>query len=98
MCSTCCLEGCFTQAMVQRIVLKFDPHRGSGAAVDDAGNLAGVTQTAARTGTLQFTLGGDDFDFHSFLLFTYLMMHCRKWSMHAQSPRDQGHSQPLFDE
>ncbi len=58
------VEGFLAQRVVQRVVIQFDLHRGGGAAVDDAGDLARVTQTAARTRTLQFTLGGDDFDFH----------------------------------
>src|SRR5512143_1536237 len=58
------VEGFLAQRVVQRIVIQFDLQRGGSATVDDAGDLARVTQTAARTRTLQFTLGGDDFDFH----------------------------------
>ncbi len=59
------MERLLAQRVVQRVVIQLDLYRGSGAAVDDAGNLAGVTQTAARTRTLQFTLGSNNFDFHS---------------------------------
>ena len=48
--------------VVQRVVIQFDLHRGGVAAIDDAGHLAGVTQAAARTRTLQVTLGSIDFD------------------------------------
>jgi hypothetical protein len=50
--------------VVQGIVIQLDLYRASGTAINDAGDFASVTQTAARTRTLQFTLGSNNFDFH----------------------------------
>ena len=52
------------QRVIQRVVVQFDLHRAGFTTVNDTGDFTGVTQTAARTRTLQITLGSNNFDFH----------------------------------
>ena len=50
------MERFLAQRVVQRVVIELDLHRGGGATVDDAGNLARATQAAARTRALHSRL------------------------------------------
>jgi hypothetical protein len=49
------VEGFDTQGVVERVVIEFDLAGLAIATVDDAGDLGGTTQAAARTRTLQLT-------------------------------------------
>ena len=52
---------------VELVVVELDRERRLGAAVEDAGHLARVAQTAARTRSLRGALGSAEFDLHDAL-------------------------------
>ena len=54
------MERFLLQGEVQRVVIELD-HSGLARAVDDAGNLAGIAQAAARSGPLHFARECDEF-------------------------------------
>ena len=55
------MERFLAERVEQIVVVELDRDGLIGAAVDDAGNLAGTTKAAARTRTLRTACGGDDF-------------------------------------
>jgi hypothetical protein len=55
------VEGFLLQGMPQRVVIELDQLGLAFATIDDAGGLAGIAQTAARTRTLLCALKSDEF-------------------------------------
>ena len=61
------IEGLLAQELEQLVVVNVDLLRRGGATVEDAGNPAGATQAAARSGALSIALFGVEFELHDVL-------------------------------